>query len=99
MVEHGAMSGSSRAGKIAAAARRDYAEAIAAVMLDPAKQGKIHELAGDDAFTLQGMAEAVSACATAADAMERAIKDAPSLEFIPTAFWSDSFGIPKPREV
>ena len=55
------MSGSSRAGKIAAAARRDYAEAIAAVMLDPAKQGKIHELAGDDAFTLQGMAEAVSA--------------------------------------
>ena len=55
------MIGSSRTGKIAAAARRDYAEAIAAVMLDPAKQGKIHELASDDAFTLQGMAEAVSA--------------------------------------
>ena len=60
-VAHGAMIGSSGTGKVSAAARKDYAEAIAAVVLDPAKQGKVYELAGDEGFTLHEMAAAVSA--------------------------------------
>lgn len=60
-VAHGAMVGSSGTGRISAAARKDYAEAIAAVLIDPAKQGKVYELAGDDAFTMADMAGVVSA--------------------------------------
>lgn len=60
-VAHGAMVGSSGTGRISAAARKDYAEAIAAVLLDPAKLGQVYELAGDTAFTMAEMAEVVSA--------------------------------------
>ena len=57
---HGTMAGSAGTGRIASAARVDYAEAIAAVALDPAQQGKVHELAGDNAYTLADMAAEVS---------------------------------------
>ena len=60
-VAHGAMVGSVGTGRVSAAARKDYAEAIAAVVLDPAKQGKVYELAGDTGFTLAEMAAVVSA--------------------------------------
>ena len=60
-VAHGAMMGAMGTGKIATAAREDYAEAIAAVVLDPAKQGKIYELAGDTAYSMHDMAAVVSA--------------------------------------
>ena len=60
-VAHGAMMGSMGTGKIATAARKDYAEAIAAVVLDPAKQGKVYELAGDTAYSMHDMAAVVSA--------------------------------------
>jgi NAD(P)H dehydrogenase (quinone) len=60
-VAHGAMVGSAGTGRISAAARKDYAEAIAAVLLDPAKLGRVYELAGDVAFTMAEMAEVVSA--------------------------------------
>lgn len=60
-VEHGAMIGSAGEGKVSAAARKDYAEAIAAVALDPSKQGKVYELAGDVAFTLAELAAVVAA--------------------------------------
>jgi len=57
---HGAMAGSAGTGRIASAARADYAQAIAAVVLDPVHQGKVHELAGDQAYTLAEMAAEVS---------------------------------------
>lgn len=59
-VAHGAMIGSAGDGLLATAARADYAEAIAAVLMDPAKLGKVYELAGDTAFTLADMAAVVS---------------------------------------
>ncbi|MGV8987900.1 MAG: SDR family oxidoreductase [Cypionkella sp.] len=60
-VAHGAMIGSVGTGRVSSAARKDYADAIAAVLVDPTKQGKVYELAGDEAFTLPEMAAVVSA--------------------------------------
>ncbi len=49
----GVLSGGSGAGRISAAAREDYAEAAAKVLLTGVEQGsRIYELAGDEAFTL-----------------------------------------------
>jgi NAD(P)H dehydrogenase (quinone) len=59
-VAHGAMAGSAGEGRVASAARADYAEAIAAVALDQGFQGKVYELAGDDGYTLPEMAAEVS---------------------------------------
>lgn len=56
----GAMIGSFGTGRIATAARRDYAEAIAVVALDAAHAGKVHELAGDASYTMADMAAEVS---------------------------------------
>ena len=60
-VAHGAMVGSVGTGRVSTAARQDYAEAIAAVLVDPARQGKVYELAGDQCLTLAEMAAEVSA--------------------------------------
>jgi NAD(P)H dehydrogenase (quinone) len=57
---HGAMAGAAGEGLVSTAARADYAEAIAVVALDPAHQGKVHELAGDSAYRLADMAAEVS---------------------------------------
>lgn len=57
---HGGMAGSAGEGRVSTATREDYAEAIAAVALDAAKQGKVYELAGDTAYTLAEMAAEVS---------------------------------------
>lgn len=60
-VEHGAVMGAARDGRIAAASRRDYAEAAAAVLLSPENQaGKVYELAGDSAFTLREFANEIA---------------------------------------
>lgn len=49
----GILFGSSGAGRISAAAREDYAEAAARVLLAGVEQGsRVYELAGDEAFTL-----------------------------------------------
>lgn len=60
-VAHGAMIGSAGTGKISGAARKDYAEAIAAVVTEKSKLGRVYELAGDNAFSLADMAAVVSA--------------------------------------
>lgn len=60
-IANGAMIGSAAEGKVSGAARKDYAEAIAAVALDKARQGGTYELAGDTAFTLAEMAAEVAA--------------------------------------
>jgi NAD(P)H dehydrogenase (quinone) len=58
---HGALLGSAGAGRIASAARADYAEAAAAVLTSAEDQGgRIYELAGDDAYTLSEFAAEIS---------------------------------------
>ena len=48
--------GSAGDGKISAAARADYAEAAAAVLIADGQAGKVYELGGDEAFTMAELA-------------------------------------------
>ncbi|MCP3735949.1 SDR family oxidoreductase [Sphingomonas sp. RP10(2022)] len=57
---HGASIGSAGEGRIAAAARADYAEAAAVVLADGGHAGRTYELAGDTAFTLADLAAELS---------------------------------------
>lgn len=61
-VQHGAVLGAARDGRISSAARADFAAAAAAVLTGDAKSraGKIYELAGDDAFTLSEYAAEIA---------------------------------------
>ncbi|CFQ59041.1 nadph:quinone oxidoreductase 2 [Yersinia frederiksenii] len=49
---HGAFIGAVGNGRIASAAREDYAQAAAAVLTQEGQAGKVYELAGDDSYTL-----------------------------------------------
>ncbi len=60
VLKHGAFIGSSGSGRISAAARADYAEALAVVATTGGHDGSIYELAGDDAFTLADLAAELS---------------------------------------
>lgn len=60
-LEHGAILGAAGEGRIASAARADYAEAIAVTALDEAHAGKVYELAGDTSYTLAELAAEVAA--------------------------------------
>ncbi|WP_428422874.1 SDR family oxidoreductase [Methylibium sp.] len=57
---HGALLGSAREGRIASAARADYAAAAAAVLRDGAETGRVYELAGDTAYSLTELAAEIS---------------------------------------
>ena len=60
-LEHGALVGSSGAGRISAAARADYAAAAAAVLAARAvAPGAVYELAGDTAYTKADLAAELS---------------------------------------
>lgn len=59
-LQHGALIGSAGEGRIATAARADYAEAAAAVLTTPDQAGRVYELAGDQAFTLAEFAAELS---------------------------------------
>ncbi|GGP23010.1 SDR family oxidoreductase [Silvimonas iriomotensis] len=59
-LQHGAYIGSAGEGKIASAARADYAEAAAIVLTLEDQSGKVYELAGDTAYTLTDFAAALS---------------------------------------
>jgi NAD(P)H dehydrogenase (quinone) len=59
-LEHGVILGSAGNGRIAAAARADYAAAAVAVLTGAGKGGDIHELAGDASFTMSELAAEVS---------------------------------------
>jgi NAD(P)H dehydrogenase (quinone) len=50
-LEHGVI-GAAGSGRISAATRADYAEAAAAALLADDSAGKVHELAGDESFTM-----------------------------------------------
>lgn len=60
-LEHGAILGAAGTGRIASAARADYAEAIAVTALDASHVGKTYELAGDTAYSLAELAAEVAA--------------------------------------
>lgn len=57
---HRAFYGSAGDGRIASAARNDYAEAAAKVLTGDIKSGQIYELAGDTAYTLADLAAEIS---------------------------------------
>lgn len=60
-IQHGAVLGSARKGRISSAARADYAAAAAAVLASHENQaGKIYELAGDASFTLSDYAAEIA---------------------------------------
>lgn len=56
----GAFIGSAGDGKISAAPRADYAEAAAAVLTGKGHEGKVYELAADEAWTLSDLAAEIS---------------------------------------
>lgn len=58
-LQHGAVLGAAGNGRIASAARADYAAAAAAVLAN-GEAGKVHELAGDDAYTLAELAAEIA---------------------------------------
>ncbi|MDE1164641.1 MAG: SDR family oxidoreductase [Pseudomonas sp.] len=59
-LEHGALLGAAGEGKIASAARADYAAAAAVVLTSEGQAGKVYELAGDQAYTLAELAAHVA---------------------------------------
>lgn len=59
-VAHGAFIGSAGDGRIASAARADYAAAAVAVLTTPGHEGKTYELAGDSAYTLADLAAEIT---------------------------------------
>ena len=59
VLQHGAVIGSAGEGRIASAARADYAEAAAAVLTRDDQAGQVHELAGDTSYTLAEFAAEV----------------------------------------
>jgi len=59
-LEHGAILGCAGNGRIASAARADYAQAAAIVMTRDAQAGRVYELAGDTAYTLADLAAEVT---------------------------------------
>ena len=56
----GAYIGSAGEGRISSAARADYAEAAVAVLTTPGQEGRVYELAGDNAYTLAALAAEIS---------------------------------------
>ncbi|MFT2011085.1 SDR family oxidoreductase [Pontibacter sp. 13R65] len=56
----GTFIGSAGIGKISSASREDFAEAAVAVLTSQGHEGKVYELAGDEAYTLSDLAAEVS---------------------------------------
>ncbi|SFD37784.1 SDR family oxidoreductase [Paracidovorax konjaci] len=59
-LQHGALFGAAGEGRIASAARADYATAAAAVLTQDGHAGRVYELAGDSAYTLAELAAEIS---------------------------------------
>lgn len=59
-LEHGAVCGCAGNGRIASAARKDYAEAAAVALTTDNHAGRTYELAGDHAYTLGDLAAEIS---------------------------------------
>lgn len=74
---HGVLLGSAGSGRIASAARADYAAAAATVLTLNNQAGRIYELAGDTAYTLTELAAEISA----QSGKEIAYKDLPEADY------------------
>ncbi|HEY8753260.1 MAG TPA: NAD(P)-dependent oxidoreductase, partial [Arthrobacter sp.] len=85
----GALAGSAGEGKVSAAARADYAEAAAAVLVAGNQAGKVYELGGDHAFTLTELAREISTAAN----KPVAYQDLPASDY---AGLLAGFGVPQP---
>jgi NAD(P)H dehydrogenase (quinone) len=59
-LQYGAMGGSAGTGRVAAAARADFADAAVAVLTGEGHEGTVYELAGDARFTMAELAAEVS---------------------------------------
>lgn len=59
-IERGALAGAAKDGKVAAAARADYAAAAAAVLTSDGHDGAVYELGGDQRLTYAQLAEEIS---------------------------------------
>lgn len=59
-VKQGVLIGAAADGRISAAARADYAKAAAVVLTGDGHAGRTYELAGDNAFTLSNLADAIT---------------------------------------
>lgn len=62
-VERGVLAGAGGDGRVAGAARADYAEAAAAVILADDQAGAVYELGGDERLTLADLAATIAAVA------------------------------------
>lgn len=60
ILQHGAHFGSARDGRISLAARADYAEAAAVVLLSEGQANRVYELAGDQGYTLTEFAAEIA---------------------------------------
>lgn len=60
-LEHGAVLGAAGDGRVSAATRADFAAAAAAALVADDQAGRVHELGGDTAFTLEEYAAALAA--------------------------------------
>lgn len=76
-VERGVLAGAGGEGRVAGAARVDYAEAAAAVLLADDQAGKVYELGGDERLTLAELAAKMSEAA----AKPVAYQDLPVAQF------------------
>src|ERR1700761_1384298 len=63
ILQNGTVIGAAGQGKVSAASRADYAEAAAVVLTTEGHTGAVHELGGDEAFTLADLAAVISAAA------------------------------------
>lgn len=84
----GAYIGSAGDGKISLAPRKDYAEAAVAVLTSEGHQGKVYELAGDEAYTLSDLAAEISR----QTGKDIPYKDLPEAEYVNIL---KSFGLPE----
>jgi NAD(P)H dehydrogenase (quinone) len=76
-LQYGVVLGSAVQGRIASAARADYAEAAAAVLMRDDQAGRIYELAGDESYTLGELADEI----TRQSGKAVAYQDLPESEF------------------
>ena len=76
-LQYGAVLGSAKQGRIASAARADFAEAAATVLTQEHQAGRIYELAGDESYTLGELAAEITRQSGKAEAYQ----DLPEAEF------------------
>jgi NAD(P)H dehydrogenase (quinone) len=88
-LEHGAVLGAAGEGRVSAATRADFAAAAAAVLVADDQAGRVYELGGDTAFTLEEYAAELAA----ASGTPVAYRDLPAAEYTAVLV---GVGLPQP---